>query len=268
MYRAIAIPSVRGYAGRGCASSSATNANSAAAAGYRPSRPVQSSTGRASRPPRSSTQTAASASARHGLSTLQTFPKRIERSGIPSQKITYTKVGREVEELDRRAEERRRERQAEEEDRDRSEHDPHGAREDEPREPGWQHSSARVRLEHRPPPEIEEEDERDGEDDRRADEEVGRRDRKVANDADPVGDDHALTVMSAIGTPRSSSSTSKRPGNRRLERQPGRLARRDVSHDVVAVEVHVVGDIRSHDEDDAVALLDLLAHDAALRGAV
>ena len=69
-----------------------------------------------------------------------------------------------------------------------------------------------MRLEHRPPPEEEQEDERHDEDDDRPDEEVDRGDRKVANDADPVGEDHGLTVMSAIGTPRSSSSTSNRPG--------------------------------------------------------
>ena len=87
-YRAVATPSVGGWAASGCASSSVTNAKSAAAAGYLPQRPDHSSTGRASRPPSSTSQTVASAMARHGLRTLHTFPNRIERSGIPSQKTT------------------------------------------------------------------------------------------------------------------------------------------------------------------------------------
>ena len=139
-------------------------------------------------------------------------PEQDRQERDPQPEDHVHERGREVEELDRRAEERRRERQAEQEDGERTEDDAHRAREDETGEPGGQLSPARMRLEHRPAPEIEEEDERDGEDDRRADEEVDRGDRKVANDADPVGDDHALTVMSAIGTPRSSSSTSNRPG--------------------------------------------------------
>ena len=54
-------------------------------------------------------------------------------------------------------------------------------------------------FEQRPPPEREQQDERDPEDDRRADEEVDRRNRQVANDPDPVRQDpHGSTVMSAI----------------------------------------------------------------------
>ena len=48
--------------------------------------------------------------------------------------------------------------------------------------------AVRVRLEQRPAPEEEEEDERDAEDDGRADEEVDRGNRQVADDADPVGE--------------------------------------------------------------------------------
>ena len=70
--------------------------------------------------------------------------------------------GREVEELDRRSEERRRERQTEQEHGERTEDDAHRSREDETREPGGQLSPARMRLEQRPAPEIEEKDERDG----------------------------------------------------------------------------------------------------------
>ncbi len=56
-----------------------------------------------------------------------------------------------------------------------------------------------MRFEQRPSPEGEQQDERDREDDRRADEEVDRRNRQVANDPDPVRQDpHGSTVMSAI----------------------------------------------------------------------
>ena len=122
---------------------------------------------------------------------------------------------REVQELDRRPEERSRERQDEKAGRER----PEARRERRAKARGRDSavaaacSSVRMRLEQRPPPQIEEQDERDAEDDGRADEEVDRRDRQVADDADPVGDErHGWTVMSAICTPRSSSSTSKRPG--------------------------------------------------------
>ena len=220
----------RGYAASGCASSSATNAKSAAAAGYLPQRPDHSSTGRASRPPSSTSQTVASAMARQGLRTLHTFPNRIERSGIPSQKTTYTNVGVKLSERDRRAEQRSREGQHEEPDGR-----PSRAR-------SARRARARARLIHagagvhrRAPPAAagcqrkQQQDERDDEDDDRAEEEVGRRNREVADDPDPVREEpHGSTVMSAICTPRSSSSTSNRPGMRRAEAagEPDSPARR------------------------------------------
>ncbi len=85
----IAIASVRGYAGRGFASSSATKEKSAAAAGYRPQRPApledrsRLSASELEHPHRRRPRCA-----RHGLSARHTFPNRIESSGTPSQKMT------------------------------------------------------------------------------------------------------------------------------------------------------------------------------------
>ena len=116
----------------------------------------------------------------------------------------------------------------------------------------------------------EQQDERDGEDDRRADEEVDRRDREVTDDPDPVRekDRHGSTVISAICTPRCLELDLEAARDRRLERQPNGSARLDVARDVVAVEMDLVGDVGLHDEHDAVVLVHGLADDAALRRAV
>ena len=106
---------------------------------------------------------------------------------------------REVEKLDRRPEERSGEGQPEEPHGDRAQHDAHGTRKKHATERPGERATRRVRLEQRPAPEVEQQDERRSEDDGRAHEEVDRGDRQVADDPDPVGDQaHGWTVMSAI----------------------------------------------------------------------
>ena len=79
--------------------------------------------------------------------------------------------------------------------------------------PSGRAAALRVRFQERPPPQREQQDERDRENERRADEEVDRRDREVTDDPDPVRQDpHGSTVISAICTLLLSSSASKRPG--------------------------------------------------------
>ena len=70
-----------------------------------------------------------------------------------------------------------------------------------------------MHFQERPPPQGEQQDERDRENERRADEEVDGRNREVTDDPDPVRQDlHGSTVISAICTLLLSSSASKRPG--------------------------------------------------------
>ena len=115
-------------------------------------------------------------------------PEEDREQRDPEPEDDVDERGREVQELDRRAEQRGRKRQDEKPGRQGAEHDANGAREHDGRDDARQRSAVRVRLEQRPAPEIEEEDERDDEDDGRADEEVDRGDRQVADDADPVGE--------------------------------------------------------------------------------
>ena len=189
-----------------------------------------------------------SAIARHGLRTLHTFPNRIERTGMPSQKMTYTNVGAKL----RSSTVVPKSAVASVTPSRKTENAPSTIR------TARESTMADTRVRQRPPvrvllengaaPEEEEKDERDDEDDDRADEEVDRGNREVADDADPVGEQaHALTVISAIGTPRSSSSTSNRPGIVALNGSRAGCAGRDVAHDVVAVEMDVVGHVRPND---------------------
>ena len=136
---------------------------------------------------------------------------REERYSQPEDDVDERR--REVEELGRGPQERRRECDDEHADRDELQYDAQRGREEERAERMRQRTSVRVCLEERALPEGTEQNERDDEDDRRRREEEGLRDRQVTYPADPVSqEDHGLTVRSAIWTPRLSSSTSNRPG--------------------------------------------------------
>src|SRR5687767_13401910 len=87
------MASVRGLEESGYASSSAVKAASRTAAGQRPARSGKSSGGDQCAPVRSAIHATASAAARQGFSTDQTFPSRITSGTKPSQKTTQTKVG-------------------------------------------------------------------------------------------------------------------------------------------------------------------------------
>ena len=130
----------------------------------------------------------ASASARHGLRTLQTFPKSTESSGIPSQKITRMNVGakfRSSSEVPKSAvaivRTSRPTENAPSTIRTR-------AREDDRAEQLREAPSGRRPLEQRLLPERAEEDERDDEDDGGGREEERLRDREIPDAADPVRD--------------------------------------------------------------------------------
>ena len=82
-----------------------------------------------------------------------------------------------------------------------------------------------------------------------------------------ASDRHGRTVSSAICAQSVFELDDEPPRDGRAEPDARRHPRADVAHEVVAVEVHVVGDVGGHVHDDAVALLDGLTHDAALRRA-
>ena len=152
------------------------------------------------------------------------------------------------------AEERGQEDENEQAGRERSEDDVESGRAERPLEPRGKRPPLGQALELRALPERAEEEKREHEHDGGAPREEPRRNRQVADTADPVGEDQGRTSRSAIWSPRSSSSISNRPGTCGPERMRARRAGRDVGHQVVAVQVDVVGDVGAHDEDDASAL--------------
>ncbi len=136
---------------------------------------------------------------------------REERDAEPEDDVDERR--REVEERDPRPEERGSKGEEVDPDGERTEHASHRQRKEDPAERMRKRASAHMGLEQRPPPEREQEDERDGEDEGGPDVEIHRGNRQVADDPDPVGEQpHGCTLMSAICTPLFSSSTSKRPG--------------------------------------------------------
>lgn len=116
-------------------------------------------------------------------------------------------------ELERCSEKRRRHREDEQRHRQGAEDDAESAREEHSLKHAWQALPFVMTVEKRPPPERTEQNEGDDEDDHRGREEEGLGNREVANTPESVGQRiHGRTVRSAICAPRSSSSTSKRPG--------------------------------------------------------
>ena len=103
-------------------------------------------------------------------------------------------------------------------------------------------------LEQRSPPERSEEDERDDEDDRRGREEEGlgtgrSRTRRSRGRAGSRLDGQVCDLNSAL-----LELDLEAARKSRLERNAGRSSRGDVAHDVVSVQVDLVGDVRLHDD--------------------
>ena len=135
-------------------------------------------------------------------------------------------------------------------------------------------------LELRLRPERAERNEGDDENGGSSDEEEPARHGEVADAADAVrggtcregerdegaereGSAHGRTSRSAIGKPRSSSSTSKRPGIEATKTSRAALPGFDVGELVISVQVHVVGDVGADDNRDLLPLLDCRALQAA-----
>jgi hypothetical protein len=88
-----------------------------------------------------------------------------------------------------------------------------------PLEPLWKRPTGRPALELRPLPEHAERQEREDEDDARSPEEEPAGDGEIANAAQAVREEaQGRTSSSAIWTPLSSSSISKRPGASAVKR--------------------------------------------------
>ena len=110
---------------------------------------------------------------------------------------------------------------------------------------------ARTTVELRRLPERAEREEREDEDDRAAPEEEPLGNGQVLDAADPMGEQaQGRTSSSAIWTPVFSSSISNRPGASAVKRIVAGAPGATSAHQVVAVEVHLVRDVRGDGEDD------------------